>query len=527
MKKFIQVFLVIIIPEIVIFSLIWFINPDRVPMPFDINEIKVTELEKMPADHSSFDELNKEFTSGQEVTAACLGCHIGRGQEFMRSAHWNWMKKDTLTNGEVVSLGKNNVPNNFCIGVNSNMSYCSKCHTGYGWTNKDFDFKDPKNIDCLACHDNTKTYKKTNGGYPDKKVNLKMVAQKVGHPTKETCGHCHYSGAGFNNGKHGDLEKKLNNCNRDFDVHMNAKGKDMTCTKCHITMNHEISGNMYTTSTSNNGRATCTECHTSTPHKSKVLNKHFNQIACQTCHIPTYAKDAHTFVWWDWSNAAKLVNGEPYSDEKAITPDSVVLNDSKHGQQIWVRNLKPEYVWFNGNTDIVMFDTKITESPLILNKLHGSYADNITPSDPNNPSKIYPVKIMRGKQPYDVKNKTLIQVNTVGEPGSGALWADWNWDKAIKNGMAEIGMPYSGSYDFIETESYWPINHMVSPAEQSLKCEDCHSKKSVLGDLDSIYIPGRDRNQLIEAGGLILIIVSFLGVIGHAILRARSKKKYV
>ncbi len=523
MKKLIQVFLVIIIPEIVIFSLIWFINPDKVPMPFNIEEIIVTDLEKMPADHSSFEELNKDFKTGQEVTEACLGCHTGRGQEFMKSVHWQWLKHDTLINGDKVILGKKNVPNNFCIGVTSNMNYCSKCHAGYGWTDNSFDFKNPKNIDCLVCHDNTRMYKKTYQGLPDPKVNLKLVAQKVGHPTKQNCGHCHYQGAGKDNGKHGDLSKELNNCERDFDVHMNAKGKNMSCTKCHITQNHTIRGNMYTTSTSNENRATCTECHTSAPHKSKTLNSHFNQIACQTCHITKYATDAHTFVWWDWTNAATKKNGEVYADEKHITPDSTVLDDTKHGQQIYVKNQKPNYIWFNGNAKIHMFDDKITESPLVMNKLYGSYADNITPMDPKNPSKIFPVKIMRGKQPYDLKNKTLIQVNTFGAEGTGALWGDWDWDKAINNGMKAIGMPYSGSFGFVETVSYWPLNHTVTPSETSLKCEDCHSKHSVLEGLNKVYIPGRDRHIAIEAGGLILIILTFLGVVGHAILRMRAK----
>ena len=527
MKKLLQILLVIIIPEVVIFSLIWFINPDRVPQPFNLDEIIITDLEKMPADHSSFEELQKDFKTGPEVTEACLGCHTGRGQEFMHSVHWQWLKQDSTADGKKIILGKKNVPNNFCVGVNSNMNYCSKCHTGYGWTGKDFDFNNPKNIDCLVCHDNSRMYKKTMEGKVDPKVNLKMVAQRVGHPTKHTCGHCHYQGAGRDNGKHGDLGKVLNKCDRDIDVHMDHKGKNMSCTKCHITQNHKIKGNMYTTSTSNDGRATCTECHTSNPHKSKVLNSHFKQITCQTCHIPRYAKDAHTFVWWDWTNAGKLKDGKPFKDVKEITPDSVVLDDTKHGRQIWVRDLKPEYVWFNGNADITLFDTKITEEPLVMNKLHGSYADNITPEDPEHPSKIYPVKIMRGKQPYDVKNKTLIQINTVGAKGSGALWGDWNWESAIKNGMAEIGQPYSGSFDFIETMSYWPLNHMVSPAEQSLKCEDCHSKQSVLNGLDKVYIPGRDRHPVLEAGGVILLIVAFLGTIIHAILRSRSNKKNV
>ena len=44
--------------------------------------------------------------------------------------------------------------------------------------------------------------------------------------------------------------------------------------------------------------------------------------------------------------------------------------------------------------------------------------------------------------------------------------------------MASIDLPYSGKYNFVETEMYWPINHMVAPVEKSLKCTDCHTRKA-------------------------------------------------
>ena len=56
--------------------------------------------------------------------------------------------------------GKKDLINNFCQAVPSNEGRCSQCHIGIGWGDKDFDFSNPKNIDCLACHDQTGTYKK-------------------------------------------------------------------------------------------------------------------------------------------------------------------------------------------------------------------------------------------------------------------------------------------------------------------------------------------------------------------------------
>ncbi len=528
MKRLIQVILVIVIPEIIIFTLIGTINPDKIIMPFDNSKIQRVQHDSLPADHKTFASLQKDFKSGQEVTAACLKCHTNRGKEFMHNEHWKWLKTDTTVNGNVVVLGKENVPNNFCIGINSNEHHCSECHAGYGYGNKDFDFHDQNNIDCLVCHDNTKTYKKGEDGEPASSVDLSYVAQRVGYPTRENCLECHGKGGGGNNVKHGDLEMAQVSCTRDVDVHMANKKKgdlNMECTACHKTHNHHISGDLYTLSTSNNNSMGCTQCHTEAPHKSKLLNQHFQQVACQTCHIPTYAKVNPTKVDWDWSTAGQFDHGQPYREIDSLSPDSFSKYSTGHGTAIMAKHLTPDYVWFNGNAKIHMFTDKITESPMVFNKLIGSYEDNINPKDLNHPSKIYPVKIMHGKQIYDYNYKTLIQPHTVGPKGSGAYWSDFDWNASARTGMAYLGLPYSGKYAFVKTESYWLLNHMVSPKEDALKCESCHSHHSRLAKLTGFYLPGRDKNSAIEIGGVLFLILVILGVGGHTTLRILSKKQ--
>lgn len=58
--------------------------------------------------------------------------------------------------------------NNFCINIQSNEPRCTSCHAGYGWKDKTFDFSNPHNVDCLACHEQTGTYHKfpTGAGNP-------------------------------------------------------------------------------------------------------------------------------------------------------------------------------------------------------------------------------------------------------------------------------------------------------------------------------------------------------------------------
>ena len=42
------------------------------------------------ADHTKFKELQREFSSGPEVTKACLSCHTEAAGQIHRTKHWKW-----------------------------------------------------------------------------------------------------------------------------------------------------------------------------------------------------------------------------------------------------------------------------------------------------------------------------------------------------------------------------------------------------------------------------------------------------
>lgn len=180
--------------------------------------------------------------------------------------------------------------------------------------------------------------------------------------------------------------------------------------------------------------------------------------------------------------------------------------------------MEPEYVWFNGKADHYFVGDKIDTSagPVQVNSLLGLHDDS--------ESKIIPVKVHRGDQIYDTQNLTLIQPKLYAEhPGDSAYWKDFDWDKAAAAGMQAVGLPYSHEYDFIKTEMYWPVNHMVSKAEASLQCADCHTRDDGrLAELTGFYLPGRDRNTFLDTlGGWMLILVT-LGVVVHGAFRIIS-----
>jgi hypothetical protein len=58
-------------------------------------------------------------------------------------------------------------------------------------------------------------------------------------------------------------------------------------------------------------------------------------------------------------------------------------------------------------------------------------------------------------------------------------WVDFDWAKAITEGMKRMGLPYSGKYGFVETKMYSAIHHQVVPSDKALGCSDCHSAAAV------------------------------------------------
>lgn len=490
--------------------------------------VERTPLEKLKAeyavkskpsvDHTKFEVLKGPFTQPQDVTKACISCHTERHIEVMQSSHWNWERTEYIPGQGIRKVGKKNILNNYCIGISGNEQSCNRCHIGYGYGDASFDFENAYNVDCLACHDNSNLYMKANAGMPDPSVNLAEVSQHVGKPTRTNCGTCHFFGGGGNNVKHGDLEQALFEPSRDLDVHMAVEGMDMQCVACHTAEQHQMLGKLYSVSSMNRNRVDCQSCHSAVPHNDGILNNHTLKVACQSCHIPTYAKKNATKLKWDWSAAGQLKEGEPFTvHDDSLNVDTYM---STKGSFEWGKNVEPEYAWFNGTAShYLVGDTFNPLEALRINTLHGSY------DDPD--AKIMPVKVHRTKQIYDTKYNYLIQPKTVPNyPGDSAYWKEFDWNKAAAAGMKLVDLPYSGEYSFTQTEMFWPINHMVAPAENSVQCIECHTRtNSRLAGLNDFYMPGRDRNVWVERAGLGFLLITLVGVTVHGSARLVVSRK--
>jgi octaheme c-type cytochrome (tetrathionate reductase family) len=481
------------------------------------------------ADHTKFKELQTSFESGPSVTKACIKCHTEAAKQIHKTKHWTW---EFLNPDNKQRVGKRNILNNFCITPKSNFAYCSACHVGYGWEDENFDFTSEENVDCLVCHDTTGDYSKPpgNAGHPKDTVDLAYIAQNVGKTSRDTCGACHFYGGGGNGVKHGDLDDSLAVPDRELDVHMDAVGADFTCSTCHKSVEHDVAGSRYVPQAADTGdyhihrrdfdeenNAHCRACHGNEPHKkddTARLNHHANKIACQTCHIPKIARGGvATRMTWDWSTAGKLNENGDALQERV---DGNLVYHGKRGNFTYGEDIEPEYIWFNGGVRYHLLNEKITvndDGYVPINDFDGSPDDG--------KSRIWPVKVFRGVQPYDPEMKTLVVPHTTGL-NEDAYWKNFDWEKAITAGMLSAGQPFSGKVDFIKTQMSWPITHMVAPAENAVGCNECHSKNGRLKDIDGIYIPGRDAVEWLDIAGWGIALLTLIGVILHGLGRIVS-----
>jgi len=222
-----------------------------------------------------------------------------------------------------------------------------------------------------------------------------------------------------------------------------------------------------------------------------------------------------TKIWWDWSTAGRLTEqGKPINrkDESGHLVYSSQKGDFAYGEKV-----VPTYAWFNGTVEYTQIEDKfdVSNPPLGVNRIHGS------PGDPD--SRIWPFKVMRGKQPYDTNNNTLLATHVFGADDT-AFWSNFNWGKALQDASDKTGFAFSGEYGFIETTMHWPITHMVAPADQALECTACHAADSRLAGLPGIYIPGHDSNVWLDRLGWLAVLLTLAGVVLHRVALVISKK---
>ncbi|RTZ98806.1 MAG: cytochrome C [Deltaproteobacteria bacterium] len=484
-------------------------------------------------DHSKLKELQQVFTSGEQITDACLSCHTDADQQLKKTFHWTWTDPNSP---EKNRRGKAQYSvNNFCLSTNAmHDHHCSECHIGWAGKGK------AAAIDCLRCHGQKKfnfeeafeDYEafSTSGDEDDREManeaqsEIQEAAQAVGRPTRRNCGSCHFSGGGGDGVKHGDLDSSMTTPHKSLDVHMGMDGQNFECVRCHTTIRHNVAGRFYATPAASqresliendlSQKIMCESCHSAQPHKvGSKMNDHTDTVSCQTCHIPSVARVLPVQMWWDWSKAGKMKDGKPY---EVKGPYDRLTYASTKGDTRWGKNVPPEYYWYSGSLSGPTLKDSIDPTQTIrLAWPVGSRKDKN--------ARIFPFHVHRGQQPYDIERNKLLAPLLSGENG---FWTTFDWKDAISRGQKFLDLPFSGKYGFVRTEYVFPSTHMVAPKDQALACAECHTRpKSRLANLTGFYMPGRDRIKVLDLAGWVLLFGSLCGVMLHGLGRFISNGK--
>jgi hypothetical protein len=232
---------------------------------------------------------------------------------------------------------------------------------------------------------------------------------------------------------------------------------------------------------------TCVDCHgdAASIHVATTVEPiiaNHTRLACQVCHIPTFARETSTKTFWDWSTAGDA--------DRVPQPDPVDPGrfdyDIKKGDFLWDYDVRPTLLYQERTPDgygkwektLVNETDGFTEQPVVLARPAG---DRSTPG-----AMIYPFKEMPGKQPADANNDIILVPHLYpGSDGPNGYWKFYDWDLALQDGANQTGQPYSGQHTFVETVMYLSVNHEIAPKEQAYgfggveSCTDCHGDDQI------------------------------------------------
>lgn len=396
--------------------------------------------------------------------ATCATCHPADAADAMHSNHYQW-------DGKLGAL------NDFCeypdinfIGLLTNLDQnvvpggCATCHAGMGKKPTD-PTAGVENVDCMMCHSPEYTRKVVKNAAGKFEFQPNPVNMTVIPPGRAECLRCHaYSGGGDNN-KRGDMSSTLVNPPVTLDVHM---GSGMICTDCHTTLDHKIAGRGVDLIIRENvPMKDCTECHTTAPHINPNLNRHTAKVACQSCHIPEYARSVSTDMLRDYRTAE--VNPRRLYEPTIIRGANVI----------------PSYGFWNGESTFYQFMAPAVSGQVMAKPLGGI-------NDPG--SKLYPFKVHQAKLPHDPVSGVILPVK------SGILFQTGNVFNAIMAASQELGIALPNGYDFIDVTRVMGIYHEMPSADQALSCDTCHNGSRInFAQLGYSPVTTRNNKPLCES----------------------------
>ena len=307
-----------------------------------------------------------------------------------------------------------------------------------------------------------------------------VEAARTVHPTtRQSCLNCHAGAGGGDGTKRGDMSTALIDPSTHVDVHMSGDGADLVCADCHAAGGHRVVGRGVDLRPNDvPERLMCSDCHGERPHgdydsrDGRARDTHAERVACQTCHIPTFAKEVPTEVSRDWEDPH-------YSDAACNGRGGWLPREDKAG------DLVPSYQWFDGTSEVYYLTEPLTDVPQVpltndeasrLGLVAGSnaYVLGMPNGDVASPdAKLTPMKEHLGKVARNLSTNTLVAHSTF------EFFRTGDFQRAILSGMEQTpGMSANDPYEIVGVHTYQSINHGVEPQDDALACGACHASLS-------------------------------------------------
>ncbi|MGK2906278.1 MAG: MopE-related protein [Desulfuromonadales bacterium] len=403
--------------------------------------------------------VDPPYTDNHYSDPNCVNCHETQAGQVHASVHYQWNGPATKMIGGNNEQGKaTGAMNTYCGNIAGNWEGCAACHIGKGMQITQIPTPEAlADINCLRCH-----------AAPGEK------------PTRATCLTCHAKAGGGDALKRGDLALATGNtADRNYDVHMSTSGGNLDCESCHAWLEHKVAGKgSDLRPTDLDVVVTCTNCHASQPHSDSVQNRHTAAVACQSCHIPIYGKNASDSAATEATEYFRTWKG---SD--AAAPPFHPIHDVAN-------NLVPVYRFWDGDSE----NYNLGEVPP-YDSAKGTYNTSIPQGYlGDGKSKLYPFKYKTVEQPAIVGSHQLIAVDTK------VFFATGNAVEGIRSGLVNMKFSADTPYEWVIADTYQSLNHQVSPKGQALQCADCHLNKGRMdlqGELG--YAPSRPKSTCATA----------------------------
>lgn len=462
--------------------------------PLDLSFVMNTAL----ADNSSKDKKDKKdkgkkaHASIMEYTGpeTCINCHESEAQEIHGSVHYQQTGMTPNVTNIAGTAGKaEDAFNTYCGSIKTSPYFtCAGCHVGNGLPPEpEMTTEQLNNIDCMMCHQDeylrigAPPYEdvtvvgadgedtiiqipvaETFRFIPDEagmSISILEAARTVHPTTRASCLRCHAGASGSDGGKRGDISFVNVDPPITSDIHMSSQGENLTCSDCHSASDHLFKGRGLDLRPNDiKDQLTCAECHTDEPHEdysataAKSLDRHATKVACQTCHIPEFAKDISTEVGRDWTH----------------THFSEVACGGRGGwlpEEIRESNVTPTYRWFDGTSEVYILG-QIPDENADGEKIFGIAHGDVDSTD----AKIYPMKEHRSIAAQHDATGLMIPHSTY------TFFTQNSFDLAVRDGMEQEGM--EGSYSLVDVHTYQTINHGVESEDNALGCGECHGADS-------------------------------------------------